>query len=122
MLEQKAARSRKPKVIFFMVAMVMMLSMVVSAAAAPLEAQPHAALATEDHSLIQTSENLSAQEMLIMHYNWRDNPTGWLHSITIDQYYAILDALMTAGYPASPHNIDCMNHRMRGGDCDLNPL
>ncbi|MCL4262015.1 MAG: hypothetical protein KJ069_02310 [Anaerolineae bacterium] len=107
----------KPKVWLMMAAMMLLLGVVGSVAAA-----------TEVQSSIQGAQEhtrgLSPEIMasvIIMHYGPNGNPTGRLHNLTIDEYYAIIDALLASGHSLSPQNVDCMGHRMRGEDCNLWP-
>ena len=113
---KKAQTIWRPKTVLLILAMMMMMGIVSSVAAAP-EGQPFGTERT--HELF--SEKMASPSVIIMHYDANGHPTGRLHYLTIDEYYAIIDALLTSGYPLSPQNVDCMGHRMRGDDCPLWP-
>lgn len=129
MSEKKVQNIRPSKFSLIVIAMLLMLGLVGSAMAASqpevLAHQPEGLAHTvheasgHDHSETLFSGGGASPNMIIMHYNENGNPTGLLHSLSIDAYYAILDALLASGHDPSPQNIDCMAHRMRGGNCPL---
>lgn len=124
MLQKKAKVLGRPKMWVLLMAMMVLLGFAGSAAAAPeIDASPHTAFpaAGYEQDRLWAAERLASPSIYIMHYDRNGNPTGRLHQLTIDEYYAILDALIASGHDPSPQNIDCMGHRMRGEDCPLDP-
>lgn len=116
---KKAQTIWQAKVFLMMAAMLLLIGIVGTVAAAP-EAQP-ATHAAHEHTQDLFSERMASPYVIIMHYNDNGNPTGRLHRLSLDEYYAIIDALLASGHSLSPQNVDCMGHRMRGDDCNLWP-
>lgn len=99
--------------ILLMLALLFMLGLVSSTVAASQSDMAQTAVVHEHHDG-EIASNQEPPKWQLMHYDRNGNPTGHLHGLTIDEYYAVLDAVLTAGGDPSPQNMDRMYDQMFG--------